>query len=492
MVSSGECVTDEVVCDKSQHKQSPDGGDHALEEIPVSKDHNTSQSDQKGRVTLRETNKSLQSDQEGSMSIIISEQTSLTPATTAHTFAVPESSTPAIREKVPDDGYNWRKYGQKLVKGNEFIRSYYKCTHPNCQVKKQLERSHDGKIVDTVYFGQHDHPKALNLPLAVGLVVSVVEENPDRASLSLVKEEKSSNAQGQNPHQLGPKDTHQPLVAVANEDVKGALSLSNRRKDEADSEDGPSPKRRKKESNNVYATPVEKPKSESRVVKTMSEVDIVNDGYRWRKYGQKLVKGNPNPRSYYRCSSPGCPVKKHVERASHDAKLVITTYEGKHDHEMPPARTVTHNTAGSHATAHKDDLGTRLEESNTVCHDMVVYSSLDLESKSNKHLKGGCRDTSEVTGMAGVEAINAPVSSSEGRSNEKQNGKSDPTKESEVLNSDMITVAKPDPQGRSKEQLNGESEENGTAGTDNKAGISPHPGRNLDEQRMLNAEVVQS
>lgn len=42
---------------------------------------------------------------------------------------------------------------------------------------------------------------------------------------------------------------------------------------------------------------MDKPSGEPRlVVQTLSEVDIVNDGYRWRKYGQKFVKGNPNPR----------------------------------------------------------------------------------------------------------------------------------------------------------------------------------------------------
>ncbi|XP_066390457.1 probable WRKY transcription factor 2 [Miscanthus floridulus] len=83
------------------------------------------------------------------------------------------------------------------------------------------------------------------------------------------------------------------------------------------------------------------------VVQTTSEVDILDDGYRWRKYGQKVVKGNPNPRSYYKCTHPGCSVRKHVERASHDLKSVITTYEGKHNHEVPAARNSGQGSSGS-------------------------------------------------------------------------------------------------------------------------------------------------
>lgn len=32
------------------------------------------------------------------------------------------------------------------------------------------------------------------------------------------------------------------------------------------------------------------------VVQTEIDAKHLSDGYRWRKYGQKLVKGNPNPR----------------------------------------------------------------------------------------------------------------------------------------------------------------------------------------------------
>ncbi|CAN1217294.1 Probable WRKY transcription factor 50 [Linum perenne] len=77
----------------------------------------------------------------------------------------------------------------------------------------------------------------------------------------------------------------------------------------------------------------EKEKSKGRVAfKTKSEVEVLDDGYRWRKYGKKMVKNSPNPRNYYKCSREGCPVKKRVERDVDDPSYVITTYEGVHIH----------------------------------------------------------------------------------------------------------------------------------------------------------------
>ncbi|XP_066364403.1 probable WRKY transcription factor 75 [Miscanthus floridulus] len=65
---------------------------------------------------------------------------------------------------------------------------------------------------------------------------------------------------------------------------------------------------------------------------TRSENDVLDDGYRWRKYGQKAVKNSAFPRSYYRCTHHTCDVKKQVQRLAKDTSIVVTTYEGVHNH----------------------------------------------------------------------------------------------------------------------------------------------------------------
>ncbi|XP_044462404.1 WRKY transcription factor 28-like isoform X2 [Mangifera indica] len=88
----------------------------------------------------------------------------------------------------------------------------------------------------------------------------------------------------------------------------------------------------------------EKRQKEPRVAfMTKSEVDNLEDGYRWRKYGQKAVKNSAYP-SYYRCTTQKCTVKKRVERSFQDPSIVITTYEGQHNHPIPT--TLRGNAAG--------------------------------------------------------------------------------------------------------------------------------------------------
>ncbi|KAE8662637.1 putative WRKY transcription factor 30 [Hibiscus syriacus] len=61
-----------------------------------------------------------------------------------------------------DDGFSWRKYGQKDILGSKHPRGYYRCTHRGvrgCSAMKQVQRSGDDPtIFEITYIGDHTSP----------------------------------------------------------------------------------------------------------------------------------------------------------------------------------------------------------------------------------------------------------------------------------------------------------------------------------------------
>ncbi|KAG8099458.1 hypothetical protein GUJ93_ZPchr0013g37790 [Zizania palustris] len=265
---------------------------------------------------------------------------------------LPSSSITLDRPAV--DGYNWRKYGQKAVKGGEYPKSYYKCTHRDCLVRKNVEHSADGRIVQIIYRGQHTHERSSKRRFKD---YGGISEDLDDFSGST-----DTSVRSQSDYQ---DYCRKPIIS--NGDMVGRLvekiqdgdeqfAGSSDTQEEHDAEVRTDDGAVDDASANERNPPAPGQKI---IVSTTSEVDLLDDGYRWRKYGQKAMKGNPYPRSYCKCTYLGCDVKKQIERSVEEPNAVITTYEGKHIHDVPAAKN------RSHAVANHSLL--QNTESNTYC-----------------------------------------------------------------------------------------------------------------------------
>lgn len=269
------------------------------------------------------------------------------------------------------DGYNWRKYGQKQVKSSNCFRSYYKCTILGCPAKKVQHSDHSSRVIEIVYKGQHNHnsPGMIRCPrkrriisdgLAVGSdtidssiqkldgsesVICKIEDRQDSFRKSGLEKQNSSDSidntydekedklelkQRVEPEKSMPEQPKRKIPRPSSSDENSGIGTEKEHGDEQRL------KRRMKERGTANSSPLCKVVKESKiVVHAAGDIEISSDGYRWRKYGQKTVKGNPHPRNYYRCTCADCPVRKHVERDTNNTTSFIITYEGKHNHDIP-------------------------------------------------------------------------------------------------------------------------------------------------------------
>ncbi|KAJ4720243.1 putative WRKY transcription factor [Melia azedarach] len=83
-------------------------------------------------------------------------------------------------EIPPEDGYTWRKYGQKEILNSRYPRSYYRCTHQKlyqCPAKKRVQRLDDDPYTfEITYHGDHTCHMSLTAPSVLPSAAEITQE----------------------------------------------------------------------------------------------------------------------------------------------------------------------------------------------------------------------------------------------------------------------------------------------------------------------------
>ncbi|KAI7731519.1 hypothetical protein M8C21_014783 [Ambrosia artemisiifolia] len=356
-----------------------------------------------------------------------------------------------VKETPDDDGYIWRKYGQKDILGSKYPRSYYRCnfskTHACC-AKKQVQRrcTEEPCVFEVVYRGKHTCPEILSNNYNMGLILcyafvsrkfcvvksgSTLQVNQSLSKdtkedrehvdqLQVVQKEDLSNESektstlkifnGNNGTRSQYAETAfrmwEPPSPISgkpdNKDTQCMFKAPNQKlastkKKSSSADIAESIQQMKRAPHDVrkclqngtlrskYSSIITS-SHQVKVNKGIQVEEALDDGYIWRKYGEKSVCGSKYPR----CSTRGCSAKKHVHRSTEDPSVFEVSYSGKHT-----CHTVLSNIHSSTAT--ESTCATfRTRDSSTATKSVSVnidshfgVSKLPQVLDSNKKMSGG-------------------------------------------------------------------------------------------------------
>ncbi|KAI3759957.1 hypothetical protein L1987_50344 [Smallanthus sonchifolius] len=309
-----------------------------------------------------------------------------------------------VTSTLIDDGYAWRKYGQKVILNSKHQRNYYRCTNKfeqGCQATKQVQRTDDKPSKYKItYNGLHtcinsqiapqiivEAPDPKDNSILINFETKTLMDNNKVCYLSIASQETKLLYRME--HFSWPESLPNTRIKAIQELTKGRILIDNLSEMVGQPEniesdiqsvnglvvrisgmfentlsilsstslngilhnptsDMRSPdswyyqkSKDSDESINITTTIMtavktkrgcHKRRKNASIITKMTST-LIDDGYAWRKYGQKVILNSKHQRNYYRCThkfEQGCQATKQVQRTDDKPSKYKITYNGLH------------------------------------------------------------------------------------------------------------------------------------------------------------------